>query len=68
LRPCFASSSVREAGNTVTTVIGARIKELLFFVDEMKALSHKLYIATDDGSVGYKGLDFLKDVISQGKV
>ena len=59
--------ALREAGNTVTTVVGARIKELLFFVDEMKALSHKLYIATDDGSVGYKGLDFLKDVLAKEK-
>jgi ferredoxin--NADP+ reductase len=59
--------ALREAGNTVTTVVGARIKELLFFVDEMRALSHKLYIATDDGSVGYKGLDFLKDVLAKEK-
>jgi ferredoxin--NADP+ reductase len=59
--------ALKEAGNTVTTVVGARIKELLFFVDEMKALSHKLYVATDDGSVGYKGLDFLKDVLAKEK-
>ncbi|MEM3463957.1 MAG: sulfide/dihydroorotate dehydrogenase-like FAD/NAD-binding protein [Candidatus Bathyarchaeia archaeon] len=59
--------ALREAGNTVTTVVGARIKELLFFVEEMKALSQKLYVATDDGSVGYKGLDFLKDVLAKEK-
>ncbi|MEM3725989.1 MAG: sulfide/dihydroorotate dehydrogenase-like FAD/NAD-binding protein [Candidatus Bathyarchaeia archaeon] len=59
--------ALREAGNTVITVVGARIKELLFFVEEMKALSQKLYVATDDGSVGYKGLDFLKDVLAKEK-
>jgi len=59
--------ALREAGNTVVTVIGARIKELLFFKEEMKALSHRLYVATDDGSEGYRGLDFLKDVLASEK-
>jgi len=53
------------AGNAVVTVIGARIKELLFFEKEIKALSHEFYVATDDGSKGYKGLDFLKDVVKK---
>ncbi|MGQ9624891.1 MAG: sulfide/dihydroorotate dehydrogenase-like FAD/NAD-binding protein [Candidatus Bathycorpusculaceae bacterium] len=59
--------ALREAGNTITSVVGARIKELLFFVDEMKALSRKLYVATDDGSVGYKGLDFLREILAKEK-
>ncbi|MEM2465817.1 MAG: sulfide/dihydroorotate dehydrogenase-like FAD/NAD-binding protein [Candidatus Bathyarchaeia archaeon] len=59
--------ALREAGNTVVTVMGARIKELLFFKEEMKALSHRLYVATDDGSEGYKGVDFLKDVLGSEK-
>jgi ferredoxin--NADP+ reductase len=59
--------ALRETGNTVVTVIGARIKELLFFKEEMKALSHRLYIATDDGSEGYRGLDFLKDILAAEK-
>ena len=56
-----------ESGNQVTTVVGARIKQLLFFEDEMKALSDKFFVATDDGSKGYKGLDFLKDVLKNEK-
>ncbi|MGQ9539016.1 MAG: sulfide/dihydroorotate dehydrogenase-like FAD/NAD-binding protein [Candidatus Bathycorpusculaceae bacterium] len=59
--------ALREAGNTVTTLIGARIKDLLFFEEEMKALSHKFYVATDDGSKGYKGLGFLKEFIEKKK-
>ncbi len=59
--------ALRKAGNTVTTVIGARIKELLFFENELKTLSHKLYVATDDGSKGYKGLDFLKEILEKKK-
>ncbi len=59
--------ALRDAGNVVTTVIGARIKDLLFFEEEMKALSNKLYVATDDGSKGYKGLGFLKEILGKEK-
>jgi len=57
--------ALRDAGNILTTVIGARIEELLFFEEEMKALSNKLYMATDDGSKGYKGLGFLKEILEK---
>ena len=56
-----------ETGNTVTAVLGARVQELLFFEKEMKALSQKLYVATDDGSKGYKGLEFLKEILQREK-
>lgn len=59
--------ALREIGNKVTAVIGTRIKDLLFFEDEMKACSDELCVATDDGSKGYKGLDFLKDILSKEK-
>jgi len=59
--------ALKEAGNKVTTVIGARIKELLFFEDEMKAVSDRLYVATDDCSKGYKGLGFLKELLEKEK-
>jgi ferredoxin--NADP+ reductase len=59
--------AMKEAGNSVTTVLGARIKDVLFMVDEAKALSDKLYKATDDGSEGYEGLDFLKELLKMEK-
>jgi NAD(P)H-flavin reductase len=55
--------AMKEAGNSVTTVLGARIKDALMMEDEAKDLSDKLYIATDDGSKGYKGIDFLKELL-----
>jgi hypothetical protein len=61
------AQALREAGNDVTTVIGARTKKLLFFEDKMKALSKKVYVATDDGSYGHQGLGFLKDVLQAEK-
>jgi ferredoxin--NADP+ reductase len=61
------AQAFREAGNDVTTVIGARTKKLLFFEDKMKALSKKVHVATDDGSQGHKGLAFMKDVLQAEK-
>jgi ferredoxin--NADP+ reductase len=59
--------AMKEAGNSVTTVLGARIKDVLMLEDEAKAMSDKLYVATDDGSKGYQGLDFLKEVLKTEK-
>lgn len=59
--------ALREAGNKITTVMGARMEQLLFFEEEVKALSGKYYVATDDGSKGYKGLDFLKNILEKEK-
>jgi len=64
----FQVSAMRKAGNKVITVIGARIKDLLFFENEMKALSDEFYVATDDGSKGYKGLNFLKEILAKQKI
>jgi ferredoxin--NADP+ reductase len=49
------AQALREAGNQVETIIGARTKDLLIFVEELTEASHKLHIATDDGSYGTHG-------------
>jgi len=61
------AKAMREAGNSVITVLGARSKEFLMMEDEGKALSDALYVATDDGSKGNKGLDFLSDLLKKEK-
>jgi ferredoxin--NADP+ reductase len=57
----------RKVGNKVTTVIGARIEDLLIYEEEMKDISDEFYIATDDGSKGFKGLDFLDNLLKAGQ-
>jgi ferredoxin--NADP+ reductase len=47
--------AMREAGNRVISIIGARTEGLLFYVDEMRSVSDELLICTDDGSAGFKG-------------
>ncbi len=54
---------LKEAGNTVTTIIGARNKEALILEEQMSGKSDALYVATDDGSYGHHG--FVSDVFNQ---
>ena len=57
----------KAVGNKVIVIMGARTKELLIFEKEMRELSDELYIMTDDGSAGTKGLvtEPLKTICSQ---
>lgn len=54
LRPI--AEAFKEAGNKVTSIIGARNKELLILEDDMDTISDELIICTDDGSKGRKAL------------
>lgn len=47
---------LKEAGNRVITVLGAKTSELLILREECAAYSDELILMTDDGSVGTKGL------------
>lgn len=57
------AKALKEAGNRVISIIGARNKNLLFWEDKMQAVSDELFITTDDGSLGQKG--FVTDVLKQ---
>ncbi len=49
------SKGLKEAGNRVVAILGARNKDLLILEREMRAVSDEVYITTDDGSYGRKG-------------
>lgn len=53
------------AGNTIYSIIGGRTRELAILEEEMKSCSQEVYVTTDDGSYGRKGLvtDQLKDLL-----
>ena len=57
----------KEAGAKVTLVYGARSKDFIILMDEYKAICDNIYITTDDGSMGMKGLvtDQLKPLLEQ---
>lgn len=62
--------ALKEAGNDVVCIIGARSKDLLIMEEQMKNASHKLHVCTDDGSYGHHGFvtDVLKEVLEEGDV
>ena len=62
------AKGMREAGNRVIAIIGARSKDLLILEEEMGKVAHVLKVSTDDGSYGFHGFvsDVLQDVIDEG--
>jgi len=61
---------LKEIGNQVIAIIGARSKDLLILEDKMRAASHELHVCTDDGSYGHHGFvtDVLRDVLEKKDV
>jgi len=47
---------LKEAGNQITTILGARSQNLLIMEKEAQAVSDRVIVATDDGSYGVKGM------------
>ncbi|TET52758.1 MAG: sulfide/dihydroorotate dehydrogenase-like FAD/NAD-binding protein [Anaerolineales bacterium] len=53
IAPVFPiARALKEAGNTVLSVIGARTEDLLIWEEEMRSVSDELVVCTDDGSYG----------------
>ncbi len=48
--------ALKQAGNNVISIIGARSKDLLFWEERMNSVSDRLIVTTDDGSYARKGL------------
>ena len=59
------AKALKEAGNRVLTVIGARSRDLVILEKEMAGCSDESFVTTDDGTYGRKGFvtDQLKDLL-----
>ena len=59
---------MRKRGTKIDVIIGARNESLIILEEEVRPYCDNLYIATDDGSKGYKGFvtDVLKKLIEEG--
>jgi len=60
--------AMKEKGNGVISIMGARNKDLIFWEDELRRVSDGLIVTTDDGSYGRKGLvtEPLKELLESG--
>lgn len=58
-----------QKGNYIISILGARTKSLLILEDKMRTFSNELYITTDDGSTGRKGVvtEVLREVIEKNR-
>jgi ferredoxin--NADP+ reductase len=57
--------ALKQVGNHVIAIIGARTRDLLILEDKMREASTELHICTDDGSYGHHGFvtQVLKEVL-----
>ncbi len=55
--------ALKQAGNRVIGIIGARTKDLLILEDRMRAVTDELHVCTDDGSYGHNG--FVTEVVKK---
>lgn len=62
--------AMKDVGNDVTCIIGARTKDLLILEEQMRDASHDLRVCTDDGSYGHHGFvtDVMKEVLEAGGI
>ena len=51
---------LHEHGVPVDVIIGARTQDLLIYTDKLASACDNLYLCTDDGSVGFKGVGTAK--------
>jgi ferredoxin--NADP+ reductase len=63
------AAALKKAGNQISSILGAKSKDLLILESQLKESSDQVYIMTDDGSAGRKGFttDMLKELLSQDK-
>jgi ferredoxin/flavodoxin---NADP+ reductase len=64
------AKALKESGNEVTGIIGARNKSLILLEEELASHCDELVVCTDDGSCGYHGfpVDILKKKLEEGVV
>ncbi len=60
---------LHERGVAVDVIVGARNKDLIIYEDEFRGACDNLYICTDDGSQGFKGVGTaqLEALVAEGK-
>ena len=71
IAPCYPQAKeLKEAGNKIITILGARSKGLLIWKNRINSISDELIITTDDGSEGIKGVvtDPLKEILKNKEI
>jgi NAD(P)H-flavin reductase len=61
--------ALKQAGNKIITIMGARSKDLLFWEERLSSVSDELIVTTDDGTYARKGVvtEPLKELLERDK-
>jgi NAD(P)H-flavin reductase len=61
--------ALKNAGNKIISILGARSKDLVFWEDELRSFSDQMTVTTDDGTYGRKGVvtEPLKEILESGE-
>ena len=64
------AAALKEAGNHVISILGARTKEMLILEKELRQASSDCFVTTDDGSYARKGFttDVLDELLKKGDI
>lgn len=71
IAPCYPQAKeLKQAGNRIISILGARTKDLVFWRDKMAEVSERVIICTNDGSEGLEGFvtQPLRDIIYKEKI
>ena len=63
----YVAEALRKNGNKLFIVAAGRTKNDMVYENELKSVADQFFIATDDGSKGNQGLNFLADVLKAQK-
>ena len=63
----YVAEALRKNGNKLFIVVAGRTRNDMVYENKLKAVADQFFVATDDGSKGNQGLDFLADVLKAQK-
>jgi ferredoxin--NADP+ reductase len=63
----YVASALRDNGNELVIVAAGRTENDMVYEKELEMLADEFHVATDDGSKGHEGLDFLANVLKSQK-
>jgi NAD(P)H-flavin reductase len=61
--------ALKNAGNKIISILGARSQDLVFWEDKLRSFSDQMTVTTDDGTYGRKGVvtEPLKEILESGE-
>jgi len=71
IAPCYPQAKeLKQAGNRIISILGARTKDLVFWREKMAEVSERVIICTNDGSEGVEGFVTkpLREIINKDKI